>query len=30
MKNYAFVDAQNVYLSIKSQGWNVDWEKLLV
>jgi uncharacterized LabA/DUF88 family protein len=27
MKNYAFIDAQNTHLGIKSLGWNVDWFK---
>lgn len=30
MNNYAFIDSQNVYLSIKSQGWNIDWTKFRV
>lgn len=25
--NYAFIDSQNVYLSIKSQGWKLDFAK---
>jgi len=29
-QNYAFIDGQNVYLSIKSQGWNVDWNKFRI
>lgn len=28
-KNYAFVDSQNVNLSIRDQWWKLDWEKLL-
>lgn len=28
--NYAFIDSNNVYLSIKSQGWSVDWKKFRV
>lgn len=28
--NYAFIDAQNVYLSVKSQGWNIDWKKFRI
>src|SRR3989338_8225514 len=28
-KNYAFIDAQNLYLAIKSQGWKLDYKKLL-
>ncbi len=27
MNNYAFIDSQNVYLSIKSQGWDIDWKR---
>ncbi len=30
LKNYAFIDSQNVYLSIKNQGWKVDYNKLRV
>lgn len=30
MNNYAFIDAQNVHLSIKSQGWNIDWKRFRV
>ncbi len=30
MNNFAFIDSQNVYLSIKSQGWGVDWERFRV
>ncbi|MCH2188583.1 NYN domain-containing protein [Candidatus Gracilibacteria bacterium] len=26
--NYAFIDAQNVNLSIRDQGWKLDWKKL--
>jgi len=25
--NYAFIDSQNVYLSIKNQGWKIDFAK---
>lgn len=25
--NYAFIDSQNVYLNIKSQGWKIDFAK---
>lgn len=25
--NYAFIDAQNLYLSIKKQGWKIDYSK---
>ena len=28
MNNYAFIDSQNVYLSIKSLGWKIDWRRL--
>lgn len=28
--NYAFIDAQNVHLGIKSLGWNIDWGKFRV
>jgi uncharacterized LabA/DUF88 family protein len=27
LKNYAFIDSQNVYLSIKNQGWKIDFAK---
>lgn len=30
MNNYAFIDSNNVYLSIKSQGWHVDWERFRI
>jgi len=30
MNNYAFIDSQNVYLSIKSQGWEIDWLRFRV
>ena len=30
MKNYAFIDAQNVHLGIKSLGWKIDWKKFRV
>jgi len=26
--NFAFIDAQNVNLSIRDQGWKLDWKKL--
>jgi uncharacterized LabA/DUF88 family protein len=26
--NFAFIDSQNLYLSIKSQGWKIDFAKL--
>ena len=25
--NYAFIDSQNLYLGVKSQGWKLDWRK---
>jgi len=28
--NYAFIDAQNVHLGIKSLGWDLDWKKFRV
>jgi uncharacterized LabA/DUF88 family protein len=28
--NYAFIDAQNVHLGIKSLGWDLDWGKFRV
>jgi uncharacterized LabA/DUF88 family protein len=28
--NYAFIDAQNVHLGIKSLGWNLDWKRFRV
>ena len=27
LPNYAFIDSQNVYLSIKNQGWKIDFAK---
>jgi uncharacterized LabA/DUF88 family protein len=27
MKNYAFIDSQNLNLGVKSQGWKLDWRK---
>jgi uncharacterized LabA/DUF88 family protein len=30
MKNYAFIDAQNVHLGIKSLGWKLDWKKFRI
>ncbi|OHA58441.1 MAG: hypothetical protein A2571_01525 [Candidatus Vogelbacteria bacterium RIFOXYD1_FULL_44_32] len=30
MNNYAFIDAQNVHLGIKSLGWDLDWGKFRV
>jgi uncharacterized LabA/DUF88 family protein len=28
--NYAFIDAQNVYLAVKGQGWKVNWKKFRI
>ncbi len=28
--NYAFIDAQNVYLSIKRLGWDLDWKRFRI
>lgn len=30
MKNYAFIDSQNLNLSVQSMGWNLDWTKFRV
>jgi len=30
LNNYAFIDSQNVYLSVKSQGWGIDWKRFRV
>lgn len=30
LKNYAFIDSQNLYLSIKKQGWKVDFHKFRI
>ncbi len=30
LKNYAFIDSQNVNLGIKDQGWKLDWTKFRV
>ncbi|MDP3661674.1 MAG: NYN domain-containing protein [bacterium] len=30
MNNYAFIDAQNVHLGIKSLGWKIDWKRFRV
>jgi|SRR3989338_3538315 len=27
MANYAFIDSQNVHLSIRDQGWSMDWKR---
>lgn len=28
--NYAFIDSQNVYLSIKNLGWKIDWKRFRI
>lgn len=28
--NYAFIDAQNVHLSVKRLGWDLDWKKFRI
>jgi hypothetical protein len=28
--NYAYIDAQNVNLSIRDQRWKIDWKKFRV
>jgi len=30
MKNYAFIDAQNVHKGIKSLGWEIDWPRFRI
>ena len=30
VNNYAFIDAQNVHLSIKRLGWELDWQRFRV
>jgi uncharacterized LabA/DUF88 family protein len=30
MNNYAFIDNQNVYRAIKSQGWKIDWKRFRI
>lgn len=30
VKTYAFIDSQNVHLSIKSLGWSIDWKRFRV
>lgn len=30
MNNYAFIDSQNVYLSIKFLGWHIDWKRFRI
>lgn len=27
MGHFAFIDAQNVYLSVRGQGWRIDWAR---
>jgi uncharacterized LabA/DUF88 family protein len=29
-KNYAFIDSQNVNLSIRTQGWKLDWKRFRI
>jgi uncharacterized LabA/DUF88 family protein len=28
--NFAFIDSQNLYLSVLSQGWKIDWAKFRI
>jgi hypothetical protein len=28
--NYAFIDGQNLNLSIRSLGWKIDWKKFRI
>ncbi|MEK7504710.1 MAG: NYN domain-containing protein [Patescibacteria group bacterium] len=30
MNNFAFIDAQNVHLGIKTLGWELDWKKFRI
>ena len=30
MKNYVFIDSQNVNLEIQRQGWNLDWKRFRI
>lgn len=30
MNNFSFIDSQNVYLSIKSLGWSINWKRFRV
>ena len=30
LENYAFIDSQNLYLSIKTQGWKIDFNKFRI
>jgi len=30
VNNYAFIDSQNVYLSIKSLGWQINWKRFRI
>lgn len=27
LRNYVFIDAQNLYISVQKRGWRVDWKK---
>jgi hypothetical protein len=27
MNNYAFIDGNNLYLGVRSQGWKLDYKK---
>lgn len=30
MRTFVFIDMQNIYLGVKSQGWLMDWDKFLI
>jgi hypothetical protein len=30
INNYAFIDSQNLNLSVKEQGWKLDWKKFRI
>ncbi|MBN1904588.1 MAG: NYN domain-containing protein [Deltaproteobacteria bacterium] len=30
VNNYAFIDSQNLNLSVHDQGWNLDWKKFRI
>lgn len=30
MSNYAFIDAQNINLSVREQGWKLDWKRFFI
>ncbi len=30
LPNFAFIDSQNLYLSIKNQGWKIDFAKFRI